>query len=195
MWRFLLSALFLLVFGIGAMSSGQVTDSKHKPGRPDFTGTWKFDASRSKLDDLLAEMVRTSKAYELKIVIEQDWPVIKITQSSYFDTSNLKEPFPAEAVTVDSLYADGRGENDPIDTEVSRHQTVAKIVDNKLVLLLFTLDDYNKKTLAATVEYSLAEDGNTLIRKFDAVLSNKKSLEDKTKPVFDALMVFTRSKK
>ncbi len=185
-------AIALLLF-LGAKSFGQVSNSNI--ALPDLRGEWRLDASRSELSELAGELVKSVKSYGLWISIEQKGVAYTIKESGYYDTSYLKEPFPPEAIKVETYYADGRGESAPIDTKVSRHQAVAKVVDGKLVILLFSLDDHNKKIQVGSLEYSLADGGNTLIRRARAFSANHSSPGEKPKSPLDSTMIFTRSNK
>jgi hypothetical protein len=194
MKRSLLAISLFALSGIGMTTPGQISPVNEKSTVPNFSGTWQFDRSRSKPDDFLEEVISTVKSYDMQIVIQQKGLEITIKKIGKYDSSNLKDPFPPEAIQLETYHADGRGENDPIDIDISRHQSVAKIIGDKLAILYFTLDDYNRKVLAATSEYSLTDNGNTLICDSKGVLADKKAAEDKTKPRFDSLLVFNRAK-
>lgn len=189
--------LFLFfIFCFGTTAYSQRLENRVTVYQPNFAGTWKLDLSRSKFDAISNEVLRELKNYSRQLIIEQNFPVIKMTNNEKFDGSEKYELIDHDLVTR-IYFADGRGENEPIDLKVSTSQVVAKIVGEKLVITLYGLDNYNRKKIVSTTEFSVADNGNTLIEERKLVTAVKPRNEKEAKKIDDlanAYLVFARVK-
>jgi hypothetical protein len=187
--------LFLLITLCAGSAFGQKLENKIEVRQLNFAGTWSFDMSRSKPDALEKEVFKEIKNYSFQLIIEQNFPLIKITSNEKFDGAEKYEV--PDSYKTQIYFADGRGENEPIDTKVTTSQPVAKIVGAKLVITLYGLDDYNRKKAVATKEFSLSGDGNTLIlesKRIPAVKFKSAAEEKEYEEIANSYLVFTRSR-
>lgn len=90
--------VFLLMCASLALAQGD----KPKDAKPDFSGTWAFDRSKSSLGPLERSPVANA---EIMLVITHKEPELKITRKVNLNGNATSQEF--------TYYSDGRGETNP----------------------------------------------------------------------------------
>ena len=154
--------LFISLFAINVAAQG--LETKIKVYRPDYSGTWKLNESKSKFTSDQSQ--RPDKVSHL-MIIEQNLPAISITIKVQNDTSNNASY---------TLYTDERGDDYPTLREYLSETSTSKWVNNNLVVTYVGEVDFTKRILG-TKEYVLSKDGNTLTETFtpnlDSLIENE----------------------
>ena len=154
--RSLLLISILSILWIAA--NGLPQDGKSKPaGKPDFSGTWVFDKSKSKLGQL--ERTPLANAAVTLVIAHKD-PELKITQKASLNGQDR---------TLDLVYySDGRGETNPPLLGSREVKSKTKWDGNKLASKSTTQIDMGRGGYGDTafidtsVKRELSEDGKTL---------------------------------
>jgi len=155
--RTFLRGLMLLMGLAGGVVAGQKEQPK-PPGKPDLSGTWAFDKSKSKLGML--ERTPLANAEVTLVIVHKD-PELKVTQKGSLNgqTSSLDLVY----------YSDGRGETNPPMFGSREVKSKTKWDGNKLVSKSSTQIPLGRGAagdvafIDVSVKRELSEDGKTLI--------------------------------
>jgi hypothetical protein len=147
--------LILLFLCLFASVSAQRLETKIEIQRPDYSGTWKLNASKCSGLDSFYE--KNSKLDRI-MIIEQQLPSIFVTQKIQNGSSNNENYF-GEKYT---LFSDGRGDKYVSERIGNDTQSVTKWVNNRLVVASYILGKIKPENISSTQEFSLSSDRKTL---------------------------------
>ncbi len=179
----------LLISGCFAGSVfAQRMENQIKVNRPDFSGKWKLNFSKSKGMDRFSE---NASEIERIMIIEQKTPAV-------FVTIKLQNEENANYISGKfTLYTDGRGDDYLDSGYITDSVTVTKWEKNKIVTTHYVSKNKSPENIISIQEMSLSDDGKVLTETYKSNASKifpgteeQKNYED----LFNAVLIYERIK-
>ncbi len=145
--------LFLFTFLCVFTCFGQRLETQIKIQRPDYSGTWKFNAEKSRG---LEKSRPKDTGLSYLMIIEQNLPAIGITVKQQRGTGADENFFGGKL----TLWTDGRG--DEYVEGIHSEPSVSGWKNNKLTVTHYSFVKTEPKQITSIEEYELSADGKTL---------------------------------
>ncbi len=148
--------LFVVILFLSSVNLfAQRLETKIEIKRPDYSGTWKLNPSKSSGLDRFYD--KSSKSTRI-MIIEQNLPAVSITMKIQKGAGSNENYFGGKH----TLFTDGRGDEYVSERLGSDEVSVTKWLNNKLVVTSYILGKINPEHISSTQEFSLSSDGKTL---------------------------------
>ncbi len=159
--QILIGLLSLMIFCVGSVSA-----QKTEKEKPNFSGIWNTNFSKSKFNSLSLMSKNDKKAKcSSQLIIVHTEPEIKFSERaecSFPDRPDVK-PIIKESSTI--FFTDSRGETNAFGSEAAESKSYWG--GKRLVTTYYSTDSKSgKKSRSFINDYKISEDGKTLTRRF-----------------------------